>query len=147
MYNKILIPTDGSESARKAILHAFELAEMSGADILGISVVETAYRGLWDDDVNARIEGVLRKEAENAIKSLEEDFRSMQEEGLLRETVMETRLLEGNPAQVILDVMDDEEIDLVVIGSSGKHGLDRILSGGITRKVLKSAETPILVVG
>lgn len=65
----------------------------------------------------------------------------------MTETRLDTVILEGNPAEVILEVMEDEDVDLVVMGSSGKHGLDRIISGSITRKVLKSATKPVMVVG
>ncbi|MGB9838607.1 MAG: universal stress protein [Methanothermobacter sp.] len=147
VYRRILIPTDGSDDARKATEHAFKIAEMSGADILGISVVDTSYREVWDEDISRRIERILRKQAEKAISILKDEFSSMQSNGRMKECKLDTQILEGNPAEVILETMEDEDVDLVVMGSSGKHGLDRIISGSITRKVLKSAETPILVVG
>ncbi|MBE2900317.1 universal stress protein [Methanothermobacter thermautotrophicus] len=147
MYRRILIPTDGSEDARKATLHAFHMAGMSGADILGISVVDTSYRELWDEDISRRLEEIMRKQSENAISILKEEFSSQQELGHLKGTRLDTVILEGNPAEVILEVMEEEDVDLVVMGSSGKHGLDRIISGSITRKVLKSATKPVMVVG
>ena len=142
-----MIPTDGSRDAEKATDHAFTLAGYSNAEILGISVVDTSYRKLLEDTVNARLEEILRNQAENAVKTLMDKFKSMQREGHMVGCSLETRILEGNPAEVILEVMEDEEVDLVVMGSSGKHGLDRIISGSVTRKVLRSAETPIMVVG
>ncbi|MCQ8904509.1 MAG: universal stress protein [Methanothermobacter sp.] len=147
MYRRILIPTDGSEDARKATLHAFHMAGMSGADILGISVVDTSYRELWDEDISRRLEEIMRKQSENAISILKEEFSSQQELGHLKGTRLDMVILEGNPAEVILEVMEEEDVDLVVMGSSGKHGLDRIISGSITRKVLKSATKPVMVVG
>jgi len=147
VYRRILIPTDGSEDARKATLHAFHMAGMSGADILGISVVDTSYRELWDEDISRRLEEIMRKQSENAISILKEEFSSQQELGHLKGTRLDMVILEGNPAEVILEVMEEEDVDLVVMGSSGKHGLDRIISGSITRKVLKSATKPVMVVG
>ena len=147
MYLRILIPTDGSEDARKATRHAFHIAGMSGADILAISVVDTSYRKIWDEDISRRLEEILKKQAEKAISILKEEFSSQQELGHMTETRLDTVILEGNPAEEILEVMEDEDVDLVVMGSSGKHGLDRIISGSITRKVLKSATKPVMVVG
>jgi nucleotide-binding universal stress UspA family protein len=147
VYRRILIPTDGSEDARKATLHAFHIAGMSKADILGLSVVDTSYRELWDEDISRRLEEIMRKQSENAISILKEEFSSQQELGHLKGTRLDTVILEGNPAEVILEVMEEEDVDLVVMGSSGKHGLDRIISGSITRKVLKSATKPVMVVG
>jgi len=147
VYRRILIPTDGSEDARKATRHAFHIAGMSGADILAISVVDTSYRKIWDEDISRRLEEILKKQAEKAISILKDEFSSQQELGHMTETRLDTVILEGNPAEVILEVMEDEDVDLVVMGSSGKHGLDRIISGSITRKVLKSATKPVMVVG
>jgi len=147
VYRRILIPTDGSGDARKATRHAFHIAGMSGADILAISVVDTSYRKIWDEDISRRLEEILKKQAEKAISILKEEFSSQQELGHMTETRLDTVILEGNPAEVILEVMEDEDVDLVVMGSSGKHGLDRIISGSITRKVLKSATKPVMVVG
>ncbi|WP_286708617.1 universal stress protein [Methanothermobacter sp. EMTCatA1] len=146
MYRRILIPTDGSEDAMKATRHAFHMARMSRADILAISVVDTSYRKLWDEDISRRLEEILKKQSEKAISLLKDEFSSQQERGYMTETRLDTVILEGNPAEVILEVMEDEDVDLVVMGSSGKHGLDRIISGSITRKVLKSATKPVMVV-
>jgi len=131
----------------KATRHAFHMARMSRADILAISVVDTSYRKLWDEDISRRLEEILKKQSEKAISLLKEEFSSQQELGHLKGTRLDTVILEGNPAEVILEVMEEEDVDLVVMGSSGKHGLDRIISGSITRKVLKSATKPVMVVG
>ncbi|BAZ99088.1 Universal stress protein/MSMEI_3859 [Methanothermobacter sp. EMTCatA1] len=130
----------------KATRHAFHMARMSRADILAISVVDTSYRKLWDEDISRRLEEILKKQSEKAISLLKDEFSSQQERGYMTETRLDTVILEGNPAEVILEVMEDEDVDLVVMGSSGKHGLDRIISGSITRKVLKSATKPVMVV-
>ncbi|MGN1185899.1 MAG: universal stress protein, partial [Methanobrevibacter wolinii] len=53
---------------------------------------------------------------------------------------------EGSPAPVILDVAEDENIDLIVIGSSGKSSFDRFLMGSVASKVVKSAKCSVLVV-
>ena len=53
---------------------------------------------------------------------------------------------EGSPAAVILDVAEDEDVDLIVIGSSGKTGFDRFLMGSVASKVVKSAKCSVLVV-
>ncbi|GEM_PF-4697886 len=76
-----MIPTDGSRDAEKATDHAFTLAGYSNAEILGISVVDTSYRKLLEDNVNARLEEILRNQAENAVKTLMDKFKSMQREG------------------------------------------------------------------
>ena len=53
---------------------------------------------------------------------------------------------EGSPARVILETIEEEDIDLVVIGSSGKTGIDKFLMGSVAEKVVKSAKCSVLVV-
>ena len=53
---------------------------------------------------------------------------------------------EGSPANVILDVAVEEDIDLIVIGSSGKSGFDRFILGSVSDKVVNAAKCPVLVV-
>jgi nucleotide-binding universal stress UspA family protein len=53
---------------------------------------------------------------------------------------------EGSPADAILKTIEKEDIDLVVMGTSGKHGLDRFLLGSVTEKVVRSAKVPVLAV-
>ena len=53
---------------------------------------------------------------------------------------------EGSPADVVLKTIENEGIDLVVMGTSGKHGLDRFLLGSVTEKVVRSAKCPVLAV-
>ena len=57
-----------------------------------------------------------------------------------------TMVKEGSPARVILETIEEEDIDLVVIGSSGKTGIDKFLMGSVAEKVVKSAKCSVLVV-
>jgi nucleotide-binding universal stress UspA family protein len=65
------------------------------------------------------------------------------EEGDLKVTL---KTEEGSPADAILKTIEKENIDLVVMGTSGKHGLDRFLLGSVTEKVVRSAKIPVLAV-
>ena len=70
------------------------------------------------------------------------EFEDMNEEGVKISSVIR----EGSPAKVILDVAAEEDIDLIVIGSSGKSGFDRFILGSVSDKVVNTAKCPVLVV-
>ena len=53
---------------------------------------------------------------------------------------------EGSPAKSILDVASEEDVDLIVIGSSGKSGFDRFILGSVSEKVVHTAKCPVLIV-
>jgi nucleotide-binding universal stress UspA family protein len=142
MYKKILLPTDGSEFAEKAEKHALFLAEASGAEIIALSVVETSFSiGLPSDDTIFHINQLLKKETEKnleKVEKLKEDAHS--------DVKITLEVAEGSPAEVILETIEKENIDLVVMGSSGKSGFDRFIMGSVAEKVVKAAECSVLVV-
>ena len=142
MYKKILMPTDGSDFAEKAEKHAFFIAEASGAEIIALSVVETKFSlGLPADDVIFRINKMLKKETEKNLETVEK-----LKEKSNSNVKLTLKVAEGSPAGVILETIEKENIDLVVMGSSGKSGFDRLILGSVAEKVVKAAECSVLVV-
>lgn len=144
MYKKILLPTDGSEYANKAAENAIWIARASGAEIIALNVIETSTLvGLPAEDLIVRIKEMLKEEGRIALEHIfEMATKDNIEEGDIKVT-LETK--EGSPADIILKI-DEEGIDLVVMGTSGKHGLDRFLLGSVTGKVVRSAKCPVLAV-
>lgn len=145
MYKKILLPTDGSEFANKAAEHAIWIAKASGAEIIALNVIETSSLvGLPAEDLIVRIKEMLKEEGRLALEHIFEMANKKEpKEGELKVT-LQTK--EGSPADVILKTIEKEDIDLVVMGTSGKHGLDRFLLGSVTEKVVRSAKCPVLAV-
>ncbi len=142
MYKKILLPTDGSKFAEKAEKHALFLAEASGAEIVALSVVETSFSiGLPSDDTIFQINQLLKKETEKNLQKVEK----MKDE-TDSDVKITLKVDEGSPAEVILETIEKENIDLVVMGSSGKTGFDRFIMGSVAEKVVKAAECSVLVV-
>ena len=148
MYKKILLPTDGSEYANKAAKHAIWLASISGAELVVLYVIETSSLvGLPAEDLIVRIKEMLKEEGQ---KSLEEISTIVGEDKIKDECHHEIKLNliteEGSPADIIVKKIKKENIDLVVMGTSGKHGLDRFLLGSVTEHVVRSSPAPVLVV-
>lgn len=142
MYSKILLPTDGSKQANKAAEHAIWIARESGAEIIALTVMETSSLvGLPADDLIIRLREMLEEEAS---RSLEAVKKLVEESGA--DIKLTVRTDEGSPADAILRTVEKEGVDLVVMGTSGKHGLDRFLLGSVAEKVVRSAGCPVLVV-
>ena len=139
MYNKILVPTDGSEFAKKAQKHALFLSKVSGAQIIAVSVTENNFvNGLPLDDEVYQLNQVLKERSEENLK----EFDELNEDDLEITHVIR----EGSPAKVILEVAKEEDVDLIVMGSSGKSGFDRFIMGSVADKVVNSAKCAVLVV-
>ena len=139
MYKRILVPTDGSEFAVKDQKHALFLAKVSGAEIIAVSVTENNFvNGLPLDDEVYQLNQILNERSEENLK----EFDKLNEDNIKVTHVVR----EGSPAKVILEVSKEENVDLIVMGSSGKSGFDRFIMGSVADKVVNSAKCAVLVV-
>ena len=115
------------------------LAKVSGAEIIAVSVTENNFvNGLPLDDEVYQLNQILKERSEENLK----EFDKLNEDDLKITHVIR----EGSPAKVILEVAKEEEIDLIVMGSSGKSGFDRFIMGSVADKVVNSAKCAVLVV-
>ena len=135
-YRKILLATDGSENAKSAACSGLEIARSTGAEVYavyvaGISCCSPIMPESYDWEIG--------KEGSEAVAEIE---KMGKETGVTVNSV----LLQGNPAQEILDFAEKNDIDMIVLGTQGKAGIDRFLLGGVTEKVVRHAKAEVLVV-
>lgn len=142
MYKKILVPTDGSEHAKRAAEHAMWIANSSGAEIIVLNVYETtSLSPIRSRDLKKEMKEMWKKEAQETLDSILKIFNK---NGL--DLRVSSQIREGQAAETILNTIKDENIDLVVMGSSGKQALDRLFIGSVAENVVRSAKSPIMVV-
>lgn len=142
MYKKILLPTDGSEYAERAEKHALFIAEASGAEIIALSVVENSYFAtLPADETVSYVNDLLKTETEKNLVSVQKMKKEMESS-----VKISLCIEEGSPANAILNTIEKENIDLVIMSSSGRTGLSRLIMGSVAEKVVKSAKCSVLVI-
>ena len=147
MYERILVPTDGSDVAEVAVGHAVDLAERYGATIHALYVVDidAVNLGLGTEQVD-RIRqgkfGEMEELEEKATAATGVVADAARERGV--DVVEEIRV--GQPHRVITAYAAEADVDLVVIGSHGRAGVRRALLGSVTERVLRSTDRPVLVV-
>ena len=149
MYDKILLPTDGSKNSEKAIEHAITIAEFEDAEIIILNVVDSVYlTGLPEEDIITKSEMILEEESKKVTSHVEEIIKDIEEKkgDSGKDLKITAKTIEGNAADVILKESENEDIDLIVIASSGKHMLDRFLLGSVTEKTVRHTKVPILVI-
>lgn len=148
-YTSILVPTDGSDLALRALKEAFTLADLTGATIHVLYVVddtkvaELATDSGFDDvsfdtDVD-RLFDRFEAIGEHAI----EDLRNAADEHGVELT---TAIRTGIPDEAILSYVEENGIDLLVMGTHGRRGARRYLLGSTTERVLRRAPVPVLSV-
>lgn len=147
MYDRILVPTDGSNVAEAAVDHALSLAEKYDSEVHALYIADTdaiAY-SLGTEQVDRIRQGnfagmtELRKKAEAATGYVADLGK---EQGI---EVVEHHA-GGQPHDMIDDYAGDHDIDLIVMGSHGRAGVRRALLGSVTERTLRSTHVPVLVV-
>jgi nucleotide-binding universal stress UspA family protein len=138
MYEHILLPTDGSEASLAAFDHALDLAERFGAAIDVLYVVDTDALPL-----DAHSQTVFEAADQAARRTVADIVDRAEQRGFERVT---GEVREGSPTEVILDRADDPEVDLVVMGTHARTGVERYLLGSVTERVVRTAPVPVLTV-
>lgn len=147
MYKKILIPTDGSEYSEKAGEYAIWIANQSFSQIMVLNVIDTSYlRSIPQKDLELSLEDQFKAEGNMAVQKFSKKLEESECNGKCKNILFNTLIKKGKPADEILKTIKEEEIDLVVMGASGKHGLNRLYPGSVTESVVRSASCPVLVV-
>ncbi len=142
MIRKILIPTDGSDYSRYATDYAVNLCQALRAEIVLVSVVDVRY-DMYDAygevPAPARMEELIR---EQVSKSLDKSAAEIQAKGIKVKKILKI----GDVIREILEVVTQEGVDLIVIGTHGRKGISRFLLGSTTEKLIRSATCPVLTV-
>ncbi len=138
MYNRILVATDGSDNAQRATRHALDLARQYGAELHAVYVIET--RTGYD---NAIVDPEIVRQ--NLREEGEEALTTVGTEGELDVSVV-TAVREGVPHEELLSYIEDQGIDLVVMGAKGRSAFKTILLGSTTEALLRADQVPVLVV-
>lgn len=128
MYDRILLPTDGTAVERVAN-HAISIADPFDATIHALYVAHDDA----DEPAPADVDG---EQALDRIADLAGD----------RGVDVVTDVRRGVPYEVILDYADEADVDLVVMGTHGRSGVDRFLLGSVTDRVIRAGAVPVLAV-
>ncbi|PWU70380.1 MULTISPECIES: universal stress protein [Gracilibacillus] len=137
MYKKILLATDGSEHSVRAAEHAIEIAQLKNGTIDIVYVVDG--NTSKTDVLHGVDKYEVKKEREEKIKPVKDKITSV---GI----PCETNILHGEPGPSIVEFANDNNYDLVVVGSRGLNKLQTMILGSVSHKILKRVQCPVLVV-
>jgi len=147
MTKKILLPTDGSKNAERAGEYAISLADISGACIIVLHVIDANYLGaLPQPDLRKSLHIELRADGQKAVEKFQKNLEESQCNGACKNIQFKTIIKEGKPADAILKTIEEENVDQVVMGKSGKHGLESAILGRTTDRVVREAKVPVNVI-
>jgi nucleotide-binding universal stress UspA family protein len=145
VFGSIVVGTDGSDTAREAVRQAIELARLAGASLEVVSAYEPVSASR------------LREEATEVPRDLEWSVNPREDvDATLGEAAQEAReagveqvrtyARQGDPADAILDVAEEQGSDLIIVGNKGMTGAKRFLLGSVPNKVSHHAPCSVLII-
>ena len=147
MYQHILIPTDGSEVAERAVTHGLSLAKFVGAKITVIIVEERlgvlGVSGLAQHGAFSELTKLEEQIKKDATSVLDRVANAAKQAGVPCDTI---HVQDVQPYDAIIATATDRGCDLIVMASHGRSGLSAVVLGSVTNKVLTYTKTPVLVV-
>jgi nucleotide-binding universal stress UspA family protein len=144
VFRSIVVGTDGSDTAQKAVDAAVELARLSGAQLEIVSAYEPVSRARLRDEkrqVPADLQWMVNPR-EEVDATLADAAERVAESGVEPRTYAR----EGDPADAILDVAEELGSDLIVVGNKGMTGAKRFLLGSVPNKVSHHAPCSVLII-
>ncbi|WP_114577878.1 universal stress protein [Saliphagus sp. LR7] len=136
MFDTVVVATDGSDSVERAVDVALDLAARFDASVHALSVVDEGEVDASPPQLREELTTALETHAEAAL-------------GTVRDRAgpgIETAVREGQPATEICEYARATDADLIVTGTRGRHGENRLLLGSVAERVVRTAPIPVLTV-
>lgn len=147
MYERILVPTDGSKVAESAVAHAIDIAETYRATLHTLYVVDTdAMEMSLSTEQLERIENGEFDDLDELAEFADRATQAVADRASERGVDVVEHVVSGQPHKSIADYAEQQDIDVIVMGSHGRSGIRRALLGSVTERVLRTTSVPVLVV-
>ena len=144
MFSRIVVGTDGSETAKQAVREAAELAKKTGASLYVVSAFDPVPPSRLQQERLEAPSDIAHtvNPNEDVDATLAEAAQQVEDAGV----EVRTFARQGEPADAILDVAEEEKADLIVVGNKGMTGAKRFLLGSVPNKVSHHAPSSVLIV-
>lgn len=138
LFEKILIATDGSEKNKSAVEEAVKIARVCGSTVYAVYVMdESLMKSAIEVPISEDLYRRIRDEGEKAVNWVKETAQGVN---------LETFILSGRPAHVITGFAEQKKVDLIIVGTQGKSGIERFLLGSVADEVIRTAVCPVLTI-
>ncbi|MEF8756928.1 MAG: universal stress protein [Halobacteriales archaeon] len=137
MFDRLLFPTDGGEGAEAVLDHVLDLARAHDATVYVLYVADTTRDSATR--VGGEVIDVLEREGEDVVEAAADRARDAVVDA-------ETEVLQGQPYETIVGYADTVDADLIAMPTRGRTGLERLLLGSTTERVVRQSEGPVLTI-
>jgi nucleotide-binding universal stress UspA family protein len=136
MFDTVVVATDGSDSVKRAVAVAFDLADRFDAEVHTLSVIDASEVDASPQQLREELRTALETTAEAAVATVAERANG--------DVTTATR--EGRPAAEICEYAREIDADLVATGTRGRHGENRLLLGSVAERIVRTSPVPVLTV-
>ena len=141
-FKNILIPYDGSIPANRAFNKAIDIAKQHDSNLKVVACLDIANLGGWY--IDRRINKDIMKKAKNLTEKL---FSKLDYNAKKNSIPMDSKIIESNnTVKAILSFTKSKNIDLIVMGSSGRGKFDKVLLGSVSNGIMQKAKCPVLII-
>ena len=147
MYEHLLVPIDGGDLSDKAIEHSIGLAKMLGARITGFTVEWPLPLLMGDPGAVAFTAETVNEHQKQSEEHARKLLKAFGEKAMDAGVPFDGQfMITDQVAHAVVDMAKRLECDLIVMATHGRHGLDALLNGSLTKSVLSHSEIPLLVI-
>ena len=144
MIKRIMIATDGSDTGKKAAVMAIDIAHRGKGSVTAVYVMETLRLAHLPGDLTLprmkeRILELMQEEGQKATHFVEDQAQIMN-------VPCHTIVAQGSPSEELLKISQEQGMDLIVMGSLGRTGMEKFIMGSVAEKVVLQSPIPVLLV-
>jgi len=141
-FKNILVPYDGSTHSNRAFSKAVEMAKQHGSNLKVVACLDIANLGGWY--IDRRINKDIMKKAKNLTAKL---FSKLDAAAKKKSISVDFKIIESNnTVKSLISFTKSKNIDLIIMGSSGRSGFDKVLLGSVSNGVVLKAKCPVLII-
>jgi nucleotide-binding universal stress UspA family protein len=141
MYKTLLVPLDGSEVSESILPHVINVAKPANATVVlfqAHEAIEPKVREVMGEDIAKELDMVTREDTQSYLDKISDDLAN---QGIKAETI----LAKGKPAEAIIQYVATHAVDLIVMATHGRSGINRWAFGSVAEKVLRQSPVPVLL--
>lgn len=135
-FKNILVPYDDSPNAKRALNHAFFLAELTDASITLVYVIS----------YHKAVAKIVEPYKESIINHVEKFFNNVERDASRRDIPLKEKILYGNPSEEILNFAKGKKFDIIIMGKRGTTKITGPTLGSVSNAIIQHSKIPVLVV-
>lgn len=138
-YKKILVPVDGSELSYRAFREAVSIANRNKSELIVLNVLDDFVR-FGNPDTSIKLYDDMREDALGVLDSYRDEAEKLGVENVTPE------IIKGDARYGIVEFAEENNIDLVVVGATGKGAIERAMMGSVSEYVVRNVKGHVLVI-